>query len=229
MNSFKDYLIPVSVLIAAVLIAGVIVVSNKSDDTSMGDDANKLAQVPNPSPAPSGDVPEVTDRDHVRGNPDASVTIIEYSDFECPFCSRFHPTVQQALDEYGDDVRWVYRHFPLISIHKEALPSAVASECVYEQLGDDGFWSFTDAMFSNQASLSDDYYRSVAGQLGVDLDSYDECFDSMRYEDLVLEQMKGGQGAGVTGTPGSFVNGVKVNGAVPYAQLQVSIDQALGR
>lgn len=90
---------------------------------------------------------QITDQDHVIGGVNAKVAIVEFSDFQCPFCQRFHPTMQRVLQEYGDDVKWVYRHFPLDSIHPRARPSAAASECAAEQ---DKFWEFMNALFANQ-------------------------------------------------------------------------------
>ena len=92
-------------------------------------------------------LPVVSDQDHIRGNRGAKVTLIEYSDFECPFCARFHPTTLQILDEYGDDVALVYRHFPLDQIHPSARPAAIASECIAELGGEEAFWSFVDEVF----------------------------------------------------------------------------------
>ncbi|MEK7510134.1 MAG: thioredoxin domain-containing protein [Patescibacteria group bacterium] len=97
----------------------------------------------------------VTENDHIRGSFNAPVTLVEFSDFQCPFCARFHPTVQQALQEYGDKVRWVYKHFPLDQIHPQATPAAEASECIAEQKGNEGFWEFADAVFENQDRLKD--------------------------------------------------------------------------
>lgn len=85
--------------------------------------------------------------DNVRGNKNASVVLVEYSDYECPFCYRFHPSMTQVMDEYGDKVAWVYRHFPLVSIHPSAMPSAVAAACVSELEGNDAFWKFSDKLF----------------------------------------------------------------------------------
>ncbi|MDZ4231730.1 MAG: DsbA family protein, partial [Candidatus Pacearchaeota archaeon] len=116
---------------------------------------------------------EVTDQDHIRGNSSAEVTIIEYSDLECPFCKQFHPTMQQVLSEYGDKVRWVYRHFPLDQIHPQARPGAEASECVAEQKGDEGFWTFADYVFDNQARIGSALFREAAGAAGANLGSFD--------------------------------------------------------
>lgn len=169
----------------------------------------------------------VTDQDHIRGNLNASITIVEYSDLECPFCQRFHPTALQALSDYPEDVRWVYRHFPLNNIHPQAQPAAEASECVAEQKGDEGFWSFVDAMFEDQDRLGSSYYREVAGEIGVNLAQFDSCVSSNKYADKVDSDYNSGIQLGVTGTPGSFVNGVPVLGAVPYAQLKAIIEAQL--
>jgi protein-disulfide isomerase len=94
----------------------------------------------------------ITDEDYVKGNVSAPVTIVEFSDFQCPFCQRFHPSVQQIVNEYGDQVKWVYKHFPLDQIHPQARPAAEAAECVAEQKGNEGFWEFTDTLFEIQAA-----------------------------------------------------------------------------
>ncbi len=97
----------------------------------------------------------IAPQEHIRGNLNAPVTIVEFSDFECPFCRRFHPTAQQALAEYGDRVRWVYKHFPIDQIHPQARPAAEVSECIAEQKGNEGFWQFADIIFENQDRLKD--------------------------------------------------------------------------
>ena len=165
--------------------------------------------------------------DHIRGNPNAKVTLVEFSDFECPFCSRFHPTMLQALEEYRDQVRWVYKHFPLDAIHPQARPAAEASECVWEQRGDEGFWEFADAMFENQSRLGNAFYEEVALDIGVNLSQFQTCISERKYQDKVEQDYQQGLQAGVAGTPGSFVNGVPVRGAIPYSQLQSIIEAQL--
>ena len=154
---------------------------------------------------------------------------MEFSDFQCPFCRQFHPTVQQAFNEYGDKVRWVYRHFPLTQIHPNAQPAAEASECVGEQKGSEGFWQFADAMFAQQERLGADFYREQAGQIGVNLTQFDTCVATRKYKDKVEAQMQEGMKLGVNGTPGSFVNAVPVRGALPYENLKAIIDVELAR
>lgn len=93
-------------------------------------------------------IPEITAEDHVRGNPNASVKLIEYSDYECPYCKSFHPTAQRLMTEYEGQIAWVYRHFPLDRIHPNARPAAIASECIADLAGEDAFWEFTDMVFA---------------------------------------------------------------------------------
>lgn len=169
----------------------------------------------------------VDDSDHIRGNKNAPVTIVEYSDYECPYCSRFHPTMEKVMEDYGDQVRWVYKHFPLDSLHPEARPAALASECANELGGNDAFWSFTDAMFKNQANLGDELYKQTASDLGLDSAKFEECYSSKKYANRVQEDQQEGQSLGVQGTPASFVNGIMVSGAVPYESLKQTIDSEL--
>ena len=176
-------------------------------------------------------VPQVTDNDHVRGSRDAKVYLIEYSDYECPFCARFHSTAQQVVDEYGGDVAWVYRHFPLDQLHSKARPAAQAAECVAEIGGEDAFWKFTDEIFDDITKLSD--LASVASSAGVSGGSYDSCVDSEKYKDKVEAQYQAGLTAGITGTPGNLVINDKgeawlVPGALPLETLKTTIDEALG-
>ena len=179
-------------------------------------------------------VPAVNDKDHIRGSKDAEILLVEYSDFECPFCERFHPTAKQALDEYGDKIAWVYRQFPLTSIHPRALPSANASECVASLAGNDAFWKFADTVFGNQEKYLTDAGLSEAAVLsGAKKSDFDSCFSSKKFESVVTDQQSGGEAAGITGTPGSFIINKKgemwlIPGAVPFESLKSTIDEALG-
>lgn len=171
-----------------------------------------------------GELAAVTGDEHIRGDiENAKIVLVEYSDFECPFCGRHHPTMEQLLDEFGDDVAWVYRHFPL-SFHPEAIPSALASECAAEQ---GKFWEFADIMFDNQDGLSEDFYTSTATDIGLDMDQYADCYESEKYADDITEDASSGQTAGVSGTPATYINGVSVSGAVPYETLAGIIEQML--
>ena len=176
-------------------------------------------------------VPQVTDSDHIKGNKDAKVVIVEYSDLECPFCSTYHPTVQQAVDEYGDQIAWVYRHFPLDSLHPSARPAAIAAECVADVGGEEAFWNFIDEIFEDQTTISD--LSGVASNVGVGGSEFDNCVEDGKFSDRVENDYQGGLSAGVTGTPGSFIINDKgetwlIPGALPYETLKATIDEALG-
>ncbi len=191
--------------------------------------------VTNPAPtaaAPAGVLAAVSEGDHVRGDlAKAKVVLVEYSDFQCPYCSKHHPTMLQVMDEYGDDVAWVYRHFPL-SFHANAEPSSLASECAAEQ---GKFWEFADAMFEGQAGLSttaqaaETFMQATAEEIGLNMNTYNDCYESAKYQSAVDEDADSGQTAGVSGTPATFINGTLVSGAVPYASMKKIIDDALAK
>ena len=193
---------------------------------------------PAPPAAPSGPVPPVTDRDHVRGNPKAKVTVIEYSDFECPFCKRHAPTMAQILTTYKDDVNVVFRHFPL-SFHANAQKEAEASECVAELAGNDAFWKFHDAIFERSTvggtGFALDKLPALAKEVGADEAKFKECLDSGKHAKYVQDQMQAGIDAGVQGTPGNFIvnndteESKDLSGAVPFASFKTEIDAMLGK
>ncbi len=187
--------------------------------------------------APTGEVPEVTDADHIRGDKNAPVTFVEYSDFECPFCKKFAPTVDQILEEYDGDVRVVYRHYPL-SFHANAQKEAEASECANELGGNDAFWQYHDAIFERGEAGGTGFALTdlvpLAEELGLNGTKFKECLDSGKYAQHVKDDTAGGAAAGVTGTPGSFIidtNGDAelVSGALPFAQIKTLLDAALAK
>ena len=225
----------VAVVLVFTLLFGGSAISSKTSANGTGD---TIAVAPTPTPAAppaptaTGTPPEVTEDDYIRGDVDAELTIIEYSDYECPFCQRFHPTMTQVMEEYAGKVRWVYRHFPLTSIHPQATPAAVAAECAGELGGNDSFWEMTDALFENQSTLGRATFERLAGEIGLNATQFSSCLDSGRYEAKVAEQQRTGAAAGVTGTPGSFLvdaegNAQLIPGALPYAQIKSAIDAAL--
>jgi protein-disulfide isomerase len=196
-----------------------------------------------PPPAPiadAGDVPsaQITLRavdaknDHIRGAKDAKVTIVEYSDLECPFCKRFHNTMKQVISAYPNDVRWVYRHFPLDSLHQQARQEALSTECAAEQ---GKFWEFADLIFQETPSndgLDLTKLPDYAKRLGLNVTKFNECLNSSRYASRVTEDEQDTESAGARGTPYSVLigpNGEKVplSGALPAAQIKAAIDSAL--
>ncbi len=185
------------------------------------------APTPTPEPQTADNVKPVdTERDHIRGNRNAKIAVIEYADYECPFCARNHPTMEQLVTN-NDDVMWIYRHFPL-AFHPSATPTAEASECVWEQGGDDAFWKFNDTVFTSGANVAKN--EEYATQSGVDAAKFTECMSSGKYTQYVQDEMAAGSAAGISGTPGVIVLNIKtgktqiVSGAQPIASFQAAID-----
>lgn len=186
----------------------------------------------------SGQVEVLKEDDHLRGNREARILLIEYSDLECPFCQRFHQTAKQLVDEYPDQVAWVYRHFPLDRLHSKARKEAEATECAAELGGNDGFWRLTDKIYevtpSNNgldlASLPD-----LAAEVGLDKQEFEECLNSGRQAKGVEEDYLSGVKAGITGTPGNILfdtqTGEKrlIPGAVSLSQLKKEVDSLLAK
>jgi protein-disulfide isomerase len=162
-----------------------------------------------------------------RGPDKAPVTIVEFSDFQCPYCGREFPVVERLMKEYDGKVRLVFRHFPL-DFHPYAQKAAEAGACAADQ-GSENFWKLHDKMFGNQQKLAVDDLKSYAKEIGVDSAKFDKCLDSGEKRGLVNADEKAGQQAGVSGTPAFFVNGIFINGAVPYEQFKETVDRELNK
>lgn len=166
-------------------------------------------------------------KDHIRGSNNAKVTLIEYSDFQCPYCERHEPTIEQVLKDHPNDVRLVYRHFPLSSLHPQAQKAAEASECAFNQGGNDAFWKAHDYLFAHQDTLGDALYKQMATDLKLDVNKFNTCLSSGATAAAVAADYASGNDAGVSGTPATFVNGQMVEGAVPADQFNSIITSAL--
>ena len=160
------------------------------------------------------------------GPADAPVTIVEFSDFECPFCARLLPTLEQVKRQYAAAVRVVYRHYPLTGIHPNAWKAAEASLCAAEQ---GRFWDLHDLMFAEQDALAAADLKEKAARLDLDTDAFNGCLDSGRHYAAVLADLRAGDAVGVSGTPALFINGRFVGGAAPFPTLAEIIDDELRR
>jgi len=162
----------------------------------------------------------------VRGRVDAPVTIMAFSDYQCPYCVRSEPMLAEVLSRYPDQVRIVHRHFPLDSIHPFARPAAEASMCADEQ---GKFWEFHDAIFARNGKLSAGSFAEIGSELGLDGDALGSCMSEKRYADFVQQDFEAGRAAGVTGTPAFFVNGVALKGSRDADELSKIVDSELAR
>lgn len=231
----NNLFIPVAIIIAGALIAGAVYIGERGD---VGGDALRPERTAE-NTAELGKMKPITDTDHIRGNPDAPVKIVEYSDMECPFCKRFHPTMQQVMNEYGKDgkVAWIYRHFPLDQLHPiKARKEAMATECANELGGNDAFWKFLDRFFeltpSNNQTDINTVLPQIAKEIGLDMGKFNTCLSSGKYDKHIEEDYQNAVATGGTGTPWSIVvakNGKKypLSGAQPYSAVKQLIELAL--
>ena len=175
-------------------------------------------------------------RDHLRGNPDAPVTLVEYSDFECPFCKRFHPTAKRIVEESKGNVRWVYRHFPLDELHSKARREAAASECAAELGGNEAFWKFADRFYeitpSNNHTDVDAVLPRIASEIGLDSAKFAACLSSGRHDRRIAEDHQNALSTGANGTPWTLVvsrsgKAYPLSGAQPYEAVKQVVDLAL--
>lgn len=166
------------------------------------------------------------DDDPAKGPADAPITIVEFSDFQCPYCSRVNPTLARLKDRYGDSIRIVFRDFPLLQIHAQAAKAAEAGACANDQ---GKFWPMHDLMFANQARLDVAGLKQHAATAGLDAAAFATCLDSGKHAAEWQKDAEDGERAGVQSTPAFFVNGRPVTGAVPYEQFASVINEELTR
>ena len=228
MDNKNTFILSGSVLVAALVVAGALIYNAGT---------RSLKEViPNNVPE-AGDLEAlkpVTDKDHLRGNLNAPVKIITFEDTECPFCKRFHITMQQIVKKYGDQVVWVYRHFPLESLHSQARKEANALECVAALGGNNAFWIMLDKVFETTPSnngLDLSLVPALAVQSGVNQSQFQKCWDENKYDQIVSDQLADATAVGGQGTPFSIVIGkdgkkYPVNGALPYEPVKAVVEQA---
>lgn len=165
-----------------------------------------------------GDVPAV-------GEKGAKVTVVEFSDYQCPFCKRVRPTVWRIIDEYKGDVRYVFMDFPL-SFHRDAKKAHEAARCAGEQ---GKYYEYNRKVFENQQKIEVDDLRKYAKQLNLNMEKFNQCLDSDKYVGTVEKMIEKGTRAGVSGTPAFFINGIMLSGAMPYESFKEIIDMEMKR
>lgn len=229
-NSVKtNYSTPIAIVLAGIIIASAMYFS----------DGKKEVTPVAPEKQASGLdlIRPISADDHIRGNPNAPVIIVEYSDTECPFCSRFHTTMKQVMDTYGKtgQVAWVYRHSPLDQLHSKARKEAVALECAAELGGNDKFWEYTDRIYEiTPANNGLDALElpKIAEYVGLDVTQFNICLNSGKYDAKIQADLENAQATGGQGTPWSVIineDGTKssLNGAYPFTNVKQIIDSLL--
>lgn len=178
-----------------------------------------------PVPVAEQQVDVASDDDPARGPDDAKVTIVEFSDFQCPFCKKYvDETLPLVASTYSSKVRYVFRDFPIDQLHPQATQAAEAAACAADQ---GKFWEYHDVLFQNQGALDVASLKGYAGKLGLDQATFDACVDSKKHAEEVQADFSDGRANDVTGTPTFFINGRKVVGAQSFATMQKIIDEEL--
>lgn len=222
--------VPIAIVIAGLLIAGSLYYSNQKVPTKTMtkdtvDTTNNVSLKP------------VSATDHILGNPEADLIIVEYSDTECPYCKVFHTTMLRVMNEYGKDgkVAWVYRHFPIEQLHSKARKEAEATECAYELGGNEKFWEYINTLYritNSNDSLDSSELPKIAKTVGLDVDAFNSCLSSGKYAEKVEADYQDAINAGGQGTPTSFIiskDGTQtpIKGALPYENLKDVLDALL--
>ena len=219
MEKKRDWLMPVSILIAAAMVSVALVynVGQKSNSETEGDQLNEN------QPIGLVSLREPSSKDHVRGSLDAKIVLVEYSDTECPFCKLFHNTLAQAAKEYSKDFAWVYRHYPIAQLHSKSAKEAEATECAAELGGNDGFWKYLDRLMEVTPSnngLDSAELPKIATFIGLEEAKFKDCLASGKYAEKVSKEIAEAQKIGAQGTPYSVLifNGQKyeIGGFIPF-------------
>lgn len=228
MNS--NYTLPITIVVAGLLIAGaVFLVGQQSTQTPGTNNSNLTVR------------PYDAGKDHILGNPNAPVKVIEYADLECPYCKVFHTTMHQVIAYYDQSaqgkVAWVFRAFPLGTIHSKAPTEAQAAECAADQGGDVAFFKYLDKIYEitpSENNLDLAQLPVVAGQLGLNVNTFNQCLNSGKFAQKVTSSYSEAMAAGGTGTPyilitanNTLVPGGNLSGAQPYDSMRAAIDAML--
>lgn len=236
-KSTNQFLIPGAIVIAGAFVAGAIFLNPVPAPSQAGNNQPTVAQQPEPA-GNTDAVRPVTSEDHIKGNPNAPIKIVEYSDFECPFCKRFHDTMNEVMAKYekSGEVAWVFRQFPLEQLHPvKAMAVAVASECAAELGGNDAFWKFSDGYFNvtltNNRTDTDTVIPQLAKEAGLNAAAFKACLSSGKHNDSIQADIDNAIATGGRGTPWAVMIGpdgktYPINGAQPMSAIEQMISIA---
>lgn len=166
----------------------------------------------------------VDEADHAQGPADAPVTLVEYGDYQCPYCGAAYPVVQRLQRRFGDELRFVFRNFPLEQLHPEAVAAAMTAEFGAAHAR---FWETHDALYENQEDLGGPMYESIVTELGLDADELQAALEAEAYADRIRGDFNGGVRSGVNGTPTFFVNGVRYDGSPDFESMEEMLARAI--
>ncbi len=221
----------ISIVIAGVVIAGAILYTNLHPAPAAV--AGAAGDQPSGGLPAQVNIPAPGAKDHILGSLNAPIVLVEYLDFQCPYCQLVYPTLQKIVSQSSGQIAWVIRNYPLESIHPQARPAAIASECIAGLVGNDAYWKYVDAVFNNQSSLSPGYSRQLALQFGADPVKYDACVVQDTYKDRIDGDAGDAITNGAQGTPYTIVwsKGYQapVSGALPYEQFNAVIKSVQNR
>ncbi len=230
----KGLNVPTAILLAGALIAGSYYFVNRSHVTTPNRDNTATVLDGQNLKTP---VDPVTKEDHLLGNPQAKIVLIEYSDLECPYCKVFHKTMKKVMEDYAKDgtVAWVYRHFPLDTLHSKARKEAEAAECAAELGGNTAFWDFIDSVYDitpSNNNLDASQLGTVAVKIGLEKSEFQSCLDSGKHADKVEADYQSGLKAGTIGTPNTFLIStgndiIPIEGAESYSAIKGLINTIL--
>ena len=218
----NKFLVPSAIVVAGLLIAGAIYMGGNTPRTTLGEVQTDKA-IENI---------EVSKDDHIVGSRNAPIVVVEYSDTECPFCKVFHETMRTIVAEYKGEVAWVYRHFPIASLHSKAGKEAEATECAASLGGETAFWQYINTIFdvtNSNDSLDLNELPRIAGEIGLDVTAFNKCLESGEFKSKIDKAVKDAIASGARGTPYSVIiskSGKRavINGAEPIANVRAKID-----
>ncbi len=226
MSDKKDFITPLAIVLAGAVIAGAVYFSNNK-----GAVQNQAAEKQGVTEVK---VRPIQDNDLVKGNRNAEVIVIEYSDTECPFCKKYHEVMNKIMEEYSDKVAWVYRHFPLDQLHPKARKEAIAVECASKIAGPDTGFKYLDRLMELTPSnngLDLNLLPQIAEEVGVDVNAFNTCLENEETKDKVQQDLEEAIASGARGTPHNVIiyggKQIAIPGMLPYEQMKQVLDDLL--